>query len=176
MADNRVAGYAEALLAVARAEGDEVAVIDELFRFAQALRNSNELRVTLTDATLPPARRQQIVVDLLGGPARPVTTSLVSMVVGAGRGGDLARIVDTAVDAAAAARNRRVARVRSAVDLTTDQQSRLTAALESATGVEIEVRVILDPGVIGGVVTEIGDDVIDGSVRRRLDQMRASLG
>ncbi len=175
MADDRVAGYAAAVLAVARAEDDEAGVTDELFRFAQALRASNELRVALTDAAVEPSRRQQIVEDLLGGRARPATAAVVSMVVGAGRGGQLPEIIDAAVDRAAADRNRTVARVRSAVELTPDQRSRLTAALRSATGADIEVRLIIDPSVIGGVITEIGDDVIDGSVRSRLSQMRAGL-
>ena len=175
VADGRAAGYADAVLAVARAEGDEAGVTDELFRFAQALRASNELRTALTDGAVEPARRQQIVEDLLGGRARPATAALVSLVVGAGRGGELPEIIDAAVDRAAADRNRTVARVRSAVALTDDQQARLAAALRSATGTDIEVRVIVDPAVIGGVITEIGDDVIDGSVRSRLGQMRAGL-
>ena len=62
---------------------------DELFRFARLLEGNDELRTTLTDAALPVSRRQQIVEDLLGGQANPVTTSLVSMVVGAGRARDL---------------------------------------------------------------------------------------
>ena len=97
------------------------------------------------------------------------------MVVGAGRGGELPEIIDAAVDRAAADRNRTVARVRSAVALTDGQKNRLAAALRSATGADIEVRVIIDESVIGGVITEIGDDVIDGSVRSRLGQMRAGL-
>lgn len=175
MADQRAAGYADAVLAVARAEGDEAGVTDELFRFAQALRASNELRTALTDGAVEPARRQQIVEDLLGGRARPATSALVSMAVGAGRGGELPEIIDAAVDRAAADRNRTVARVRSAVALTDGQKDRLAAALRSATGADIEVRVIVDESVIGGVITEIGDDVIDGSVRSRLGQMRAGL-
>ena len=176
MADQAVAGYADALLAVASAEGAQAGVEDELFRFAQALRGNDELQSALSDADIPVERRVQIVEDLLGGKAAPTTASLVSMVVGAGRGNDLAEIIDAAIDRGAATRDRGVARVRSAVELSDDQKNRLAAAIKKATGNEVEVRVIIDPSVMGGAVTEIGDDVIDGSVRRRLNQMKASLG
>ena len=176
MADQAVAGYADALLAVARAEGAQSGVEDELFRFAQALRGNDGLQSALSDADIPVERRVQIVEDLLDGKATSATTSLVSMVVGAGRGGDLAAIIDAAIDRGAATRDRGVARVRSAVDLSDDQKKRLAAAIKKASGKDVEVRVIIDPSVVGGAVTEIGDDVIDGSVRRRLNQMKASLG
>ena len=175
MADPRVAGYAEALFAIAAAEGDLSVVEDELFRFAQALRSDDNLGSTLADRALPMARRLHVVEDLLGARASAVTTALVSMVVGAGRAAELPAIVDAMVERSAASRNKTVATVRSAVDLTADQRERLAAAINTRTGREVEVRVVIDPSVLGGVVTEIGDDIIDGSVRRRLNQLRESF-
>ena len=175
MADPRVAGYAEALVAVAAAEGDLSVVEDELFGFAQALRSDDDLGSTLADRALPLARRLQDVEDLLGARASAVTTALVSMVVGAGRAAELPAIVDAMLERSAASRNKAVATVRSAVDLTADQRERLAAAINTRTGREVEVRVVIDPSVLGGVVTEIGDDIIDGSVRRRLNQLRESF-
>ena len=175
MADPRVAGYAAALFAVAAAEDDLAAVEDELFRFAQALRSDDGLGSTLADRAMPMERRLQVVEDLLGARASAVTTALVSMVVGAGRAAELPAIVDAMVERSAASRNKTVATVRSAVDLTADQRERLAAAINTRTGREVEVRVVIDPSVLGGVVTEIGDDIIDGSVRRRLNQLRESF-
>ena len=77
------------------------------------------------------SRRQQIVEDLLGGRAHPITTTLVSMVVGAGRARDLPAIIDELVQLSAAEGNKEVAEVRSAVALTDDQKQRLAAALEA---------------------------------------------
>ena len=172
---DRIGGYADAVLAVARAEGAQAGVESELARFADALRASDELQSTLADSAIDVERRLRIIEDLLGDRALPATAALVSLVVGAGRGGELVEIIDAAIDRAAAGRNRRVARVRSAVDLTAEQRSRLAAAIKAASGLDVEIQAIVDPGVIGGVVTEIGDDVIDGSVRSRLQQMRAGL-
>lgn len=175
MADDRTTAYAEALFAVARAEGPLAEIEDELFRVAQVVRGNDELRDSLADPHVPVATRQQVIVDLLGGKAQPATTSLVSMVVGTGRIRDLPAIVDELVAMAAREANKEVAEVRSAIALTDDQKTRLAEALGRATGKSIEVKVILDPSVKGGLVAQVGDTVIDGSVRRRLDLLKHAL-
>jgi F-type H+-transporting ATPase subunit delta len=175
MAHDRTLAYAEALFGVARAEGTLGEVEDELFRFSQTLRGNDELRNTLTDAGIPAARRQQIVEDLLGGKASPTTVALVSMVVGTGRARQLPKIIERLVEMSAAEANKEVAEVRSAVPLTDDQRERLAKALEDATGKQVEVKVVVDPSVLGGIVAQVGDTVIDGSVRRRLDQLKNAL-
>lgn len=172
---DRIPAYANALFSVARAEGTLSEVEDELFRFAQTLEGSDELRESLTDPQVPVARRQQIVEDLLGGKATTTTNALVSMVVAAGRARDLPKIIRQLVEMSAAEAGKEVAEVRSAVELTSAQRERLTKALTTATGKKVEVKVIVDPSVVGGIVTQVGDTVIDGSVRSRLDQLRNSF-
>lgn len=176
MADaDRISSYAEAMFNVAQAEGTLGEVSDELFRFARALEGSDELRTALTDPHLPASRRQQIVEDLLGGKANGTTVSLLSMVIGAGRSHDLVAIIDSLVQRAASAEDKAVAEVRSAIELTDDQRTRLAGAIQHATGKAVEVKVVIDPSVLGGLVTTVGDTVIDGSVKTRLDQMRHAL-
>ncbi len=68
-----------------------------------------------------------------------------------------------------------VAEARSAVALTDDQVARLSEALSSKLGRQVKVRNVVDPTVMGGVVTQIGDEVIDGSVRTRLNQLREAF-
>jgi F-type H+-transporting ATPase subunit delta len=175
MADDRTLAYAEALFGVARAEGTLGDVEDELFRFSQTLQGNDELRNALTDAGIPAARRQQIVEDLLGGKASSTTVALVSMVVGTGRARELPTIIQRLVEMSAAEANKELAEVRTAVPLTNDQRDRLAKALEDATGKQVEVKVVVDPSVLGGIVAQVGDTVIDGSVRRRLDQLKNAL-
>ena len=171
----RVDAYAQALLQVAKAEGSLDTVEDELFRVARTLEGNDSLRNALTDQAIPVDRRQGIVEDLLSGKASPVTTALVSFVVGAGRGRDLPAIIDRLVQEAAEERSEAVAEVRSAIPLNEDQRTRLAAALSRATGKQVSVKVIVDPSVLGGVVSTVGDIVIDGSVRHRLDQLKEAF-
>jgi len=175
MSDNRIEGYARALFEIARAEGTLDEVEDELFRFARSYESSDALRNALTDEQIPAAKRQAIVEDLLGGKATSTTTQLVSMVIGSGRGRDLPAIVDKLVARASSAKNLEVAEVRTAVPLTADQTTRLAAALVNATGKQVNLKVVVDPSVIGGLVATVGDTVIDGSVRTRIDQLKSRL-
>lgn len=172
---DRIDGYARALFEVARAEGNLDEVEDELFRFARNVETTDELRNALTDELIPVAKRQSIVEDLLGGKASPTTVQLVSMVVGAGRGRELPAIIDRLVQRASSAKSLEVAQVRSAVPLTEDQQDRLAAALANATGKQVNLKVVIDPSVLGGLVATVGDTVIDGSVRTALDHLKSRL-
>jgi F-type H+-transporting ATPase subunit delta len=175
MSDARIDGYARALFEVARAEGTLDEVEDELFRFARSYESSDALRNALTDESVPAGRRQQIVEDLLGGKATPTTTQLVSLVIGSGRGRQLPDIIDRLVQRAANSKDLEVAEVRTAVALSEDQQTRLKAALANATGKQVSLKVVVDPSVIGGIVTTVGDTVIDGTVRTRVEQLKSRL-
>ena len=121
---------------------------------------------------IPASRRQQIIEDLLGGRASSTTVALVSLVVGTGRARELPTIIRQLVEMSAAEANKEVAEVRSAINLNDDQRKRLAQALGQATGKQVEVKVVVDPSVLGGIVAQVGDTVIDGSVRGRLDQLK----
>src|SRR3954468_21516342 len=169
---DRIDAYASALLEIAKAEGSLETVEDELFRIARTIEGNDQLRSTLIDQAIPLERRQGIVEDLFGGKASPITTQLVSFVVGLGRGRELPAIIDRLVEEAADERKQAVAEVRSAIPLTDDQRTRLGEALGKATGKQVSVKVIVDPSVMGGLIARIGDTVIDGSVRHRLEQLK----
>src|SRR5262249_27401524 len=160
---------AKALLDAARAEGLVDRVSDELFKFAREFDRNHQLRTTLTDQQVAPEIRQGIVEDLLGAKASPLSATLVGFVVGARRARDLVAIPDRFVEMAAAERQHEVAEVRSSVPLDRDLQDRLAAALSSALKKQIEVKVVVDPAIMGGLVATVGDTVIDGSVRHRLE-------
>jgi len=167
--------YAAALLEIAKAEGSLETIEDELFRFARTLEGNDELRTTLSDPTIPVERRHAIVDQLLGGRASPITTALVSFVVGAGRSRNLPDIIDRLVARAAEERREAVAEIRTAYPLDPERRQKLVEALEKATGKHISMKEIIDPSVLGGVVATVGDTVIDGTVRHRLEQLRESL-
>ena len=175
MSDEKIQSYAQAILAVASAESNAAQIEDEIYRFSQVLQSSEELKSTLSDASIPSTRRQQIVEDLLDGQVTQTTVALVSMIVAAGMGGDIKAIADRVVGLGAESRDKAVAEVYSVVDLSSDQQQRLAAALKSATGKDVEMKVIIDESVMGGLLVQIEDEVIDGTVRTRLKQLREAF-
>lgn len=170
-----VQGYAAAFVEVARVEGALDTVGGELLTFSQALDTAPELQRTLTDASVPVERRQGVVESLLGGKAHAVTTSLISMTVGSGRTRELPEIVQEFLRQAAAELGKVAGEVRSAHPLSLDQQQRLNAAIDKATGKQVDLKFLVDPSVLGGIVTQVGDTIIDGTVRRRLDQLKAAI-
>jgi F-type H+-transporting ATPase subunit delta len=172
MSDNRISAYADAAFAVALAEGNLAEVEDELFRLGRVLQTSDELRNALTDQHVPVSRRQQIVEDLLEGKATQTTLAIVSLIVGAGRATDLPKIAEDLVQRTASSAGQAIAEVRSAVPLTDAQIAELTEALKARTNLDIIIKNIVDPTVMGGIVTQIGDSVLDGTVRTRLNQLR----
>jgi F-type H+-transporting ATPase subunit delta len=175
VSDARIEGYARGMFEIARAEGTLDEVEDELFRFARSLENNEQLRSTLSNELLPATSRQALVEDLLGTRATRTTTQLVSFIVGLGHGSELPEIIDSLIQRAAGLRDQVVAEVRTAVELTPDQETRLAAALANATGKNVSLKPIVDPSVLGGVLATVGDTVIDGSVRTRLEQLKSRL-
>jgi F-type H+-transporting ATPase subunit delta len=171
----KVDAFASALLEVARVSGQLSGVEDDLFRFARTFEGSDDLRMALTDPQLPIERRISVIEQLMGDKALQTSTALVSMVVATGQSAELPAIVSRFVELAASERDREVAEVRSAIPLDDAQVARLAEALGKATGKTIEVKVIVDPTVLGGIVARVGDTVIDGTVRHRIDEMKEQL-
>ncbi len=171
----RIRGYADRLFQeVDRREGiDELE--DEVVQIARVLESSRELRQALGDPNRPVGLRVALVADLLRTKVQPATARLVEYVLKAGHVRDLVGTLEWVAGLAAEERGRRVANVRTAVELDAAEFQRLTEALEATVGHPVEVRVQIEPSLIGGMAVEIGDTVIDGSVRRRLDQLRETL-
>lgn len=173
--DSTVEGYAEAIFTVAKAEGALDRVEDELYQFARAFEANADLGRQLGDTAIDIGTRMSIVDDLLGRKAHPQTVSAVMYIVHAERVRQLTAIADAVVAKAASERRRAVAEVRTAVPLDDRQVQQLAAAVEKATGREIEVKVVVDPDVVGGVSVRVGDTVIDGTVARRLEELRTAM-
>lgn len=172
MTETRTTAFAEGLVALAAAEQALEVVTEELQTLGDAVATDDNLRSTLSDSKLPAARRAQVVEDLLTEKASPVTVALASMAVAMGRGGELPELTKEMGRIVASGQGAVVAEARSAVALTDEQVTRLAEALSAKLERTVTVRNVVDPSVVGGVVTQIGDEVIDGTVRTRLNQLR----
>ncbi len=170
-----VTGYGRALYTAAEAEGVLDRVADEMFQFARSVDASRALEDKLTNPGTGVGAKLEVVEQLLGGRAHPVTTGGVLLIIQAGHARQLGQIADEIARQAAEARSRVLAQVRTAVQMDDAQRRRLAQALSQATGKEVELKVIVDPTVVGGIVAKVGDTVIDGSVSRRLADLKARL-
>jgi F-type H+-transporting ATPase subunit delta len=171
---NRVSGYAAAVFeTVSVAELEEIE--DQLFRFARTVEADRRLRAALGDRDLPVTVRQDVIDQLLGTRVLPATQRLVSYAVRGGRPRDIVSTLDTLVQDAAQARGWRVARVRAADDVPDDRRRALTDELGRLAGFPVDLQVTVDPLLLGGVVVEVGDLLVDSSTRHRLDALKEHL-
>jgi len=175
MTDDRINGYAKGVFEMARAEGALERVEDELLATARAIETAPELRSSLTDPQLPIEKKQAIVDELIGGRASSLTVGLIQLLLSQNRVSDLPDIAMAVAGVAASSRDKDLAEVRSAVPLDEETVQRLATALGRATGKTVEVKVIVDPSVIGGIVARVGDTVIDGSIAKRVDSVRQAV-
>jgi F-type H+-transporting ATPase subunit delta len=147
---------------------------DELFRFGRVVSSNPALRDAITNKQIPAANREKLVAGLLEGKASVSAARLAVQAV-ASRHRSFEAALEDFQKLAAERRRRLVALVRSAVELTDDERERLAAALARTYDRPVHLNTVVDPDVLGGVRVELGDDVIDGSIRGRLDDARRRM-
>jgi F-type H+-transporting ATPase subunit delta len=176
-AEERLDGYASSLLEQVTGRGGLDTIEDELFRFMRIVGGSEELRDAVTNRSrdLSPADRRSLVVDLLQGEATPTTVQLAAYATYVGRPRDYEALLAHLVERVAAESDRRLADVRAPIEIDDGRRRHLAEALSRVAGHTVEVRVTVDPAVLGGFVATIGDTVVDGSARHRLDLLKERL-
>jgi len=167
-----------AVLAVvegADAEGTLDELEDELFRFGRIVDAEPDLRVALSSPFADPERKQQLLDALLAGKVTPSALRLITEAAFHPRGRSLDKSLGEYAGLAAQRRERLVAEVHVAGELSAEQRSRLAAALAAAYGHDVHLNVVLDPEVVGGMSVQIADELIDGSLATRLAALRRRL-
>ncbi len=170
-ARHRVGGYAAAVFASLPVADIETAE-DELFRFTRVVEAHRQLRAALSDRELAIPARVGLVAQLLGTQGSETTQRLAAYAIRGGRARDIVSTLDFLIEEAARARGWRVARVQAAEAVDEGQQRELADVLGRLAGAPVELQITVDPQLLGGIVVEVGDLLIDGSARRRLDQLK----
>ena len=148
---------------------------DGLFRFGRVVSANPDLRAALADPSLPADGKRELLRTLLDGKVTPVTLALISQMVAHPRGRPLSVALDMCAEAAARRRQQLIAFVRTAVELSASQRSRLAEALARSYGHDVHLDVVIDPSVVGGISVQIGDELIDGTAASRLAAVRRRL-
>jgi F-type H+-transporting ATPase subunit delta len=168
--------WARAIFEIGKETGAVTRLEAEVSAFAQTYADNAELRTVLDNPLVPEAEREAVIVEIAGrmgvSDAAKSTLRLLAkkrrLVALPDIARQLARLADDDQNVVRA-------EVQSAAPLSDDYLGKLRAELERATGKKVVVTHHQDAALIGGVVTKIGDQVIDGSVRARLTGFRESL-
>ncbi|GAA2885288.1 F0F1 ATP synthase subunit delta [Streptosporangium fragile] len=169
----RLGVVAAAAEAEAQSRLDDVE--DELFRFGRIVASNLDLSRALTDPASPEAAKRELLSSLLTGKVAPTTLRLVTQLVVHPRGRSLEGGLEEFGKLVAAQRQRLVAVVRSAVELSEVQKQRLAAWLRTSYGRDVHLNVEVDPRVLGGFSVHIEDDLIDTTIAGRIEEVRRRL-
>jgi F-type H+-transporting ATPase subunit delta len=165
----------EAALDAADVRGELDSVEDELFRFGRIVGGDRELGRVLSDRKGSAEGKTALLDRLLSGRVSPVTELLLRNVLTGPHVGTAEVAVERLSEVASRRRGQSVARVTSAVALTPEQERRLSDSLSRLYGRTVGLQVTVDPTVLGGLVVQVGDEVIDGSIAHRLEAARRRL-
>lgn len=174
--DQRITGYARAFFEIARSEDDVERIADELFRVTRTLETQQEMRQSLTDIHLPTDAKERLLDEVLGAKVTPAVLNIIKFAVSQGQARHLVEISDELSSLAEAESRREIAEVHSAIPLDDEQKHRLGEALGKSMNKDVSVKVIVDPSVIGGILARVGDVVIDGTVKHKLELLKDHLG
>jgi F-type H+-transporting ATPase subunit delta len=158
-----------------KAEKSADKIESELFAFSRAITSDPELELAISAKLGDPAGKVSLVDALIGSKASKPTLAIARHLVQSQRGRRVGQLFADAAEIVAAVGSRVVATVTTASALSSEQLGRLTQALTAKYGREPQLNVIVEPALIGGFRVQIADDVIDGSVASRLQDLRIRL-
>ena len=166
--------YARALFEAAQ-EADRVdAVSADLAAFGQAMEDVPELRAFLRNPQIEPAGKAT-VLEQLAADADELVRNFVRLAAEKGRAGELQEFSEELDALVAQAQNRLSVELTTSYELSDAEAKSIVETIEKASGRRVEATRTVDPGLIGGIVLQIGSHRADGSVRGRLERLRHEL-
>ncbi len=166
--------YARALLDVSLADGDPERVERDLSAFATLLNDHSMLRSVLLNPGVSAARKRDVASEILdaSGEVSVVARRLIVMLGERDRFGLLTELLDVFRERLMDHRGILRARITTAAPVDDARTQAIGNALAAATGRQVTIEASVDPTLVGGLVTQIGGTVYDGSVARHLEQLR----
>jgi F-type H+-transporting ATPase subunit delta len=169
---NRV--YATALFEAARDRGRLEPVREELAQIVQAEAEVPELRELLRNPQLDPRARASALEDVLSG-GEELLRNFLLVLADKGRTGSLEEIAREFERLIAEHEGVIHAELTTAVELSDQEAQALLRQIQEASGRKVEATRTVDPGLIGGIVLQVGSHRLDASVRGRLERLRRDL-
>ncbi len=165
--------YARSLMQLAQEHGEVDAVRDDLHLVATTCANSRDLRVMLLSPVIKGDSKLKVLGRLFGGQIGRISERFINILVRKGREGMLEEIAQAFQDVYRQAKGILMAQVRSAAPLSEEARIRVRELVQQRyPGKSIDLQESVEPELIGGAVIRVGDEQIDGSVARRLGDLR----
>ena len=166
--------YAQAVFAIALDSGELDRWLDDLALLSDAIVNE-EFANFLDAPQLTLAQKTGLIAETLGDSVSELARNLISLLASRNSARLLPSITESYQQMLDEHNGVERAEIVSAVQLSDEQQGRIEAMLTGIVGKDITATSRVEPQIIGGFVARVGDKVIDGSTRTRLDELRREL-
>jgi F-type H+-transporting ATPase subunit delta len=166
--------YAEALYEAALDADAVPPVAADVDAFARALDESPELRMALENPEID-SRAKGSAVAAIAADAHPLFANFLQVLVERGRIAEYLEIAEAFRERVAQAEARLDVEAVTAVPLPGDLRERIVESLQAKTNATVELTESVDPDIVGGLVLRVGEVVVDGSVRHRIEELRREL-
>lgn len=168
--------YARALAAAVEDDAQLDSVLNALEDFSAVYTGHKDLSQVLENQTLPQTAREAVLREVLDLAERPeVVQRLLLTLLRRGRISEIGDVVSALGEIVDARLGRIRAEVKAAAELSPEQLQRIKSGLEKYSGKTVQMETRIDPEIMGGVIVRLGGTVIDGSLRARLNRIRATL-
>ena len=167
--------YAGALFQTAKEAGAVDAVESDLGLITYTLESNPNLREVIVHPLIPSSRKKEIVASVFADNVQDMTLDFLYLTIDKRREAILPDVEVEYVALANEYRNVAIVQVTAAVQLSPPEIAVLRDKLESFIGKQVEIQLSESPELIGGLVVQIGDTVIDGSVKGYLTSLREKL-
>ncbi len=166
--------YADALFGVAKEKGKLDAIREQLGQFADALADNRDLQLFFFSPYFSSAEKEAGLAKAIAG-AEPELLNFLNLLIEKHRMPVIYRM-RRQFDSLWAKENKRLGvTVTSAVELDPEVAKRIGAEIEEQTGNAVELESRVDPDILGGLVVQVGNMVLDTSIRNRLEKLRKSV-
>jgi F-type H+-transporting ATPase subunit delta len=166
--------YAEALFGVAKDKGKLAEIHEQLGQFADALHENRELALFFFSPYFSSAEKREGIAKAVSG-AEPELVNFLELLAEKHRMPVIFRIRRNFDKLLAEERKLLDVTVKSAVELDAGIVEQIGAEIQKQTGHEVELRSEVDEDILGGLVLEVGNMVLDASIRSRLDRLRKEV-
>ncbi|HBQ85385.1 MAG TPA: ATP synthase F1 subunit delta, partial [Syntrophomonas sp.] len=167
--------YAEAFFSIAR---DNNKIDDyqlELENVVQTIAQVDSLKEYMAHLLIPTAAKKDVLKQLFGEQLSPTTLNFIMMIVDKKRETYLEVIVEEYKDMADEYRNIAKVDLIAAKEVPEEDVKFLAEKLSASTGKTVQLNMKVDPALIGGVKLRMGDQIIDGTVAKKLDMLKEQL-
>jgi len=168
--------YATALFGLARDEQQLDAMTRSLDSIEAALAESRDLRALVSSPLVGRADAAKAIAALIPTLAvDPITARFLAVLAANGRLAELSNVIRAARGLAAAHRGETTAEVTSAHSLDDGQIARLKASLKARVGRDVLIDAKVDPALLGGIVVRLGSQMIDASIKTKLNTLAQAM-